>query len=147
MQTQKYIFVHGGLREKEVSENQAKGVFELTKFDAFMDNTAHVFDQYVIVGHWPVTLYNTSIQQLNPIINREKKIISIDGGCGVNKEGQLNLLIIPNINCSIDEISYMSYDEIPLVRALDSQTASDDPIHISWMNRKIKMLEKGEAYS
>lgn len=147
VETQNYIFVHGGLREKKTSDNESKGLFELTKFDAFMDNTPHSFDKYVIVGHWPVPLYNASIQQLNPIINRDKKIISIDGGCGVKKDCQLNLLVIPDINCSVDEISYVSYDETPTMIALEEQAASDDSVHISWLDRKIKILEKGDEFS
>lgn len=147
VETQNYIFVHGGLCERNVSDNQCKGVFELTKYDAFMDKTPHIFDKYVIVGHWPVPLYNSSVQQLNPIINREKRIISIDGGCGIKKECQLNLLIIPDISCPVDEISYISYDSIPTVIALDDQMASVDPIHISWVNRKINVIERGKEFS
>ena len=147
VETQNYIFVHGGLREKEVLDNENRGVFELTKFDAFMNNTPFVFDKYVIVGHWPVCLYSTSIQQLNPIVNRDKKIISIDGGCGLKKEAQLNLLLLPDIHCSADDIAYMSYDSIPTICALDDQKESEEPLCISWVNREIKMLEKGEEFS
>ncbi len=147
VETQNYIFVHGGLREKKVLDNQDRDVFELTKFDAFMTSTPHVFDKYVVVGHWPVSLYNNSIQQLNPIINHDKKIISIDGGCGVKKECQLNLLIIPDINCSTNEISCISYDEFPLIRALDDQKASESSIYISWLNRGIKTIERGKEFS
>lgn len=147
VETQNYIFVHGGLREKEVANNENKGLFELTKFNAFMTATPHTFDKYVVVGHWPVALYSTSVQQLNPIIDRNKKIISIDGGCGIKEEGQLNLLVIPDINCSVDEISYVSYDEKPTITALDKQVASDDPIHISWSNNEIMIIEKGEEFS
>lgn len=147
IETQNFIFVHGGLREKQVSDNIDKGIFELTKFDAFMDNTEHTFDKYVIVGHWPVCLYNNRIQQFNPIINEYKKIISIDGGCSVKKDGQLNLLIIPDINCSINEISYMSYEDVPCIKALESQKASENSIHISWIDNEIQIIDKGEDFS
>lgn len=147
IETQNYIFVHGGLREKQVSDNSDKGVLELTKYDAFAENTPHIFDKYVIAGHWPVVLYGNDVPQMNPVINREKKIISIDGGCGVKKDGQLNLLIIPDINCSVDEISYISYDGMPYVYALDNQEPSTDSIYISWINKEIRLLEKGEEFS
>ncbi len=147
VETQNYAFVHGGLREKEVSDNQSRNVFELTKFDAFMNSSPHIFDKYVIVGHWPVSLYNTSVQQLNPIINRDKKIISIDGGCGIKQGCQLNLIIIPDINCPIDEISHISYDELPVIRALDDQKASEDSINITWTDRRIKTIERGQEFS
>lgn len=147
VKTQSYTFVHGGLREKAPSDNRDKGVLELTKFDAFMANTPHTFDNYVIVGHWPVVLYSNSIQQMNPIINRDKKIISIDGGCGVKKEGQLNLLIIPDINCSVKELSYISYDSIHTITALEDQEASNNSIYISWLDREIRVISKDDEFS
>ena len=147
VETQKYIFVHGGLREKKVSDNSGKSVFELTKYDAFAENTPYAFDKYVIAGHWPVVLYGSDIPQMNPIIDRNKRIISIDGGCGVKKDGQLNLLIIPDISCSVNDISYISYDDIPTVCALDDQCPSAESIYISWLNKKIRILNKGEEFS
>lgn len=147
VETQKYVFVHGGLREKQVSDNLDKSIFDLTKYDAFAENTSDIFDKYVITGHWPVVLYDSDIPQMNPIINCDKKIISIDGGCGVKKEGQLNLLIIPDINCSVDDISHISYDEIPTGYALDNQSPSTESIYISWLNRGIRILNKSEEFS
>lgn len=147
VETQNFVFVHGGLRERNVSDNAYKSVLELTKYDAFADRTPFEFEKYVVVGHWPVPLYSSSIQQFNPIINYDKRIISLDGGCGIKKDGQLNLLIIPDINSSVDLISYMRYDELPSVTALDDQTESEDPIAISWADRKIKLIEKGEEFS
>ncbi len=38
IETQSFVFVHSGLRERRVSDNADKGIFELTKFDAFMEN-------------------------------------------------------------------------------------------------------------
>lgn len=147
VETQNYTFVHGGLREKHVNDNINKGVLELTKFDAFMNNTENVFGKYVIVGHWPVCLYNDRLQQFNPIIDKNKKIISIDGGCGVKKDGQLNLLIIPDIDCDINEISYISYDEIPAIYAAENQKASEDSLNITWLNNKIRIINKGDEFS
>ena len=147
VETQNFVFVHGGLRDKNVYDNEKRGIFELTKYDAFMSNTPHVFDKYVIVGHWPVPLYNGTVQQLDPIIDREKRIISIDGGCGVKKECQLNLLVIPDAGSSVDEISFTRYDEFPTVTASENQAGSGDSIHISWLNRGITMLERGEEFS
>ncbi|MCI8387964.1 MAG: hypothetical protein HFE63_05805 [Clostridiales bacterium] len=147
VETQDYIFVHGGLRERMVSDNAKYGLFDLLKYDNFMNKTSITFDKYVIVGHWPVSLYDGSIMQLNPIINRKKHIISIDGGCGIKTFGQLNLVIIPETGCDIDNITHMSTDELPLYRALDAQSASDDPINISWADNQIKLLERLNGYA
>lgn len=51
VETQKYIFVHGGLREQNLTDNKDRDVFELTKYDGFMSKTEHIFDKYVVVGH------------------------------------------------------------------------------------------------
>ncbi len=147
IETQKFVFVHGGLRTKKVLDNLNNSVMQLTKYDAFAENTQDIFDKYVVAGHWPVVLYSSDIPQMNPVINREKRIISIDGGCGVKKDGQLNLLIFPDINCSVDEISYISYDEIPFAYALENQNPSTDSVYISWVNREIRILNKGKEFS
>ena len=147
IETQNFIFVHGGLIERKFDDNQNSSFYSMTKYDAFMDKTPHVFDKYVVVGHWPVSLYNSKKQQLSPIINKEKKIISIDGGCGIKKEGQLNLLVIPNIDCDIDDIYNVYYDELSEITALGYQEGSGDGIHICWIDRKVTVLEKGEKYT
>lgn len=147
VETQNFVFVHGGLAEKDVEANKNRELFELLKRDAFMNSTEHKFDKYVIVGHWPVTLYGTEIPQYDPIINREKKIISIDGGCGIKDECQMNVLIIPDINCEPDDISYISYDELPVIHAVSAQKESADPVFINWLCRKIKIIERGEEFS
>ena len=51
------------------------------------------FRKWVAVGHWPVTLYDPSIQCSNPRVERDRRIISLDGGCVLKVDGQLNALI------------------------------------------------------
>lgn len=147
VETQSFVFVHGGLYEKEPSDNSRREAYELTKYDSFMSRTEQIFDKYVIVGHWPVNLYNDRIQQLNPVFDRKKHIISLDGGCGTKKYPQLNLLTIPDIFCSDDEIGYISCDGLSKIIALDPQSESENSLHINWLNRKIELLERGEEFS
>jgi len=147
VETQNYVFVHGGLAEKDVDANKDKDLFELLKRDAFMTGTKHHFDKYVVVGHWPVTLYGSAIPQFDPIFDQEKKIISIDGGCGIKDECQMNVLVIPDINCAPDDISFVSYDELPTIRALTAQKPSSDSLLINWLCRKIRIIERGEEFS
>lgn len=146
VETQNYIFVHGGLRDKHLGDNEKREASELLKYDYFM-NTQHCFDKYVVVGHWPVSLYCEKTPRTIPIINREKKIISIDGGCGIKEYGQLNLLVIPEIDRSIDDIYHISYDDMPVFRALTPQEESTDPIHIRWIDNTIKILERTEEFT
>lgn len=147
VETQSFVFVHGGLREKKVSDNRNWDSWALTKYDAFMTHTPHCFEKYVIVGHWPTALYASDVERLNPVMDHNKRIICIDGGCGTKEEGQLNLLVIPDIHSTADDISYISYDKFPLIRALENQTASQDSLYISWIDRDIRMLEHGEEFS
>lgn len=146
VETQNYIFVHGGLYEKNADDNCSRGLYEILRYGNFMD-TSVCFDKYVIAGHTPVSLYGGSIAQCNPMIDNEKKIISIDGGCGIKSFGQLNLLIIPEINCSIGDIYYVNHDELPVFRAVTPQEESANPVYIRWVDNKIKILEKAEETS
>ncbi len=147
VETQKYVFVHGGLWEKEIAENQKHDIFALTKYDGFADKTPHVFEKCVVTGHWPVALYSDSVQQYNPVYCKEKNILSIDGGCGIKDEGQLNLLVIPHIHCAPEETYHFSYDALPLIQAKKAQEASKDALFIRWTNREIRILERGEEFS
>ena len=144
----KYVFVHGGLREANPADNLQCDLYALTKYDAFMTSTPHTFENYVIVGHWPVNLYSETVQQLNPVIDYEKHIIAIDGGCGIKKEGQLNLLILPDLACDISEISVVTKDSLPRIRAGEAQTPiAGDSIHINWLTWKVELLERGDEFS
>ncbi len=147
VETDKYVFVHGGLREEKIAENGKHDVFALTKYDGFADKTPHMFEKCVVVGHWPVALYSGSVQQYNPVYCREKNILSVDGGCGIKSEGQLNLLVIPRMNCGIEESYHVSYDELPMIRAKEVQKASEESLFIRWTDREIRILERGEEFS
>lgn len=146
VETQDYVFVHGGLRDREVRDNGKRPLFELLKYDRFMD-TELCFDKYVVVGHWPVSNYGGKYPQANPLIDREKRIISIDGGCGLKANGQLNLLIFPEAGCDLDDVYVVSHDDLPVYLALTPQVESADSIHICWPDNEIRILEKGDEFS
>ena len=142
-----YIFVHGGLRSSVLSENVGIDAWSLLKFDSFL-TSAPSFDRYVVVGHWPVTIYNGRIANADPVVCEEKKIISIDGGCGLKTDGQLNLYVIPDIYSDSTENNYnVRYDTFPQIRALDMQKPSETSINIHWGDTDIILLEKGDEFS
>lgn len=146
LETQNYIFVHGGLPQKTLDNIESYNIYELLKYDNFMATDTH-FDKYIVAGHWPVTLYGEKIPQSDPLINTEKKIISIDGGCGLKEDGQLNLIEIPDISCDVSGIITHTYHEFPTYTALDSQTASEDSVNISWINNEIKEIETKDDFT
>ena len=130
-----FIFVHGGIsREDRLEELDA---YSCMKNDDFLGQGLS-FRKWVVVGHWPVTLYNSRIQCSAPIIDRERHIASIDGGCVLKLDGQLNALLIPDIHG--DEMSFALYDGLEPVTALDAQEASPDPINIRWSDSVVEEL-------
>jgi hypothetical protein len=72
-----------------------------------------------VTGHWPVVLYGENIVCANPIIDREHRIICLDGGCVLKDDGQLNAFIMPDIRCTdASSFSFMSYDPFPEAEVL-----------------------------
>lgn len=142
-----YIFVHGGLRSSVLSENVGIDAWSLLKYDSFL-TSAPSFDRYVVVGHWPVTIYNDKIANADPVVCEEKRIISIDGGCGLKTDGQLNLYVIPDIYSDSAEYNYnVRYDTFPQIRALDMQKSSEASLNIHWGDTDIILIEKGDEFS
>lgn len=144
IETQNYIFVHGGIPSDATDKFIGTDAFQYMKNDAFMEK-GFKFNKYIVVGHWPVTLYNDKIASSNPIIDKSRKIISIDGGCGLKRDGQLNGLIIPHIQSQ--DITFEFYDDFPVAFAKTPQEKSLDSINIRYSDNKIKILEKGEEFS
>ena len=103
------------------------------------------FDRWVIVGHWPVMLYGADTVCANPIIERERRIISIDGGCVLKDDGQLNALIIPR-NGS-EDFQSEHYDKFPVRRVRTGQRGSERSAYIRWGDNLVRILERGEEFS
>ena len=146
VETRDYIFVHAGLPCTELEEVKERDIYEVLKLDNFMASGLS-FEKYVIVGHWPVSIYNNRIMQTNPIIDQGHHIISIDGGCGLHMEGQLNMLMLPWAGCSTREITYTFCDDFERFKALSFQEGSKDSVNISYTDRKVRILEEGEEFS
>lgn len=142
LETEQFVFVHGGVPTLEHMEQLDS--WKCMKNDNFLGQ-GHSFSKYVVVGHWPVTLYHPDIPSSAPIIDREHKIISIDGACVLKVDGQLNALVIPDIDQP--EVSWQCYDGLPTVTALDAQQASADPVNIRWGRSKLELLQRGEELS
>ncbi len=141
IETEHYTFVHGGLPEGKPED---WGVWACMKNDNFM-RQGRSFDKWVIVGHWPVMLYSGDTACANPVIDRESRIISIDGGCILKDDGQLNALIIPH-NGSTD-FDFVAYDSFPVRRVKTAQEGSESSIYVRWGDNKVRVLERGEEFS
>lgn len=143
LDTQRFTFVHGGIPHERLDELEGKDAYPLLKYDNFYAEGLS-FEKYVTVGHWPAVLYSRNVPDFAPIIDRKRRIICLDGACGVKKEGQLNLLILPDVRS--DDFSLVTWDDLPVIRALDRQSGSDPEKarYISWSDHAVTLLRKGE---
>lgn len=139
IESEEYIFVHGGLPSMDFNSFEP---YDCMKYDDFMEKTTLNFDKYVITGHWPLNNYCHGIASQNPIINEEKRIIAIDGGCVVLSGGQLNAFIIEN-----GEFSFEAVDDLPKVTVKTPQSASFDPLTVCYQDRFLELISEGEEFS
>ena len=142
IETEHFIFAHAGVHaDKPLREHTAQ---ELVKYDNFLRSDER-FDKWVVVGHWPVVLYGESVVNANPIIDRKRHIISIDGGCVLKDDGQLNALVIPREDS--EDFSYVSYDPFPTATVLDEQPGGGRSYYIRWGDSRVRVLRRGEEFS
>ena len=137
-----FIFAHAAVFPGKPLEEHTIG--ELVKCDAFY-RLGYSFDKWVVVGHYPVMLYGDDIVSANPIIDRKRHIASIDGGCVLKDDGQLNCLLIPDING--DALDFTAYDPFPVRRVLEAQAPSRRSAYIRWGDSSVQVLERGEEFS
>lgn len=134
-----YLLVHGGVpRETELDSLVA---FDCMKNDHFWEQGRR-FQRWVIAGHTPVTLYREDIPSAAPIIDEESHIISIDGGCTLKVDGQLNALRLPDD--PKEGFDVVSFDGFPAVTALEGQEPSATSVNIRWGHSDLEVLERGE---
>ncbi len=136
VETPDYVFVHGGVPSYE--DMESLNAWHCMKNDDFLAQ-GHAFSKYCVVGHWPVTLYREDVPNCNPLLLGERKIASIDGGCGIKNWGQLNALILPPDPDGA--FTLVSYDDLPLYTAGEAQEPSQDPVTVRWVDNLVETLE------
>ena len=141
LEMERYIFVHGGLPTDDLEKVVGEEAEGFLKNDCFMKK-GHQFSKYMVVGHWPVCLYHDTKESLAPIFSKNQNIISIDGGCGVKRSGQLNALLLPGPDAAMEEISWISYDEFPKVAAKECQESKAATIDIKYFSSKVELVEE-----
>lgn len=146
LETQRMIFVHGGIPHERLDTLVGTDAFPVLKFDDFY-HAGLSFRKWVVVGHWPAVLYSKTYPDYRPLIDRQRHIISLDGACGVKEEGQLNLLILPD--CDSEDFTLVTQDHLPTIVALDAQEGSppDEALYVCWSDRWVTVLQKGEEMS
>ena len=146
LESRRFIFVHGGIPHERLDELAGKDAYPLLKYDGFYCEGLS-FRKYVVVGHWPAVLYSPTYPDFGPLIDRERRIVCLDGACGVKHEGQLNLLAVSNEDS--DDFTLTTQDHLPIIRALEDQSASPEAsaVFICWSDRWVDIVEKGEEMS
>ncbi len=142
LETERFVFAHAGMTPgKPLREHTPD---ELNRIDRFLDRDMR-FDRWLIVGHYPVVLYGENTVCANPIIDREKRVVSIDGGCVLKDDGQLNALIIPDRNS--EDFSFTAFDPFPERTVLDDQAEGPRSWYIRWGDSTVRVLERGTEFS
>lgn len=142
IETERFIFAHAAADPaKPLSEHTAG---DLLHCDRFMDLRRR-FSKWLIVGHCPVVLYGEDRVCANPIVDRDCRVVSIDGGCVLKDDGQLNALVIPDR--SSDDFSFVAYDAFPQRRVLSDQAEGERSYYIRWGDSAVSVLRRGEEFS
>lgn len=139
-----YLFVHGGVPTDCLEELAGTPAKPWLKNDAFWKQGV-AFERYTVVtGHWPVCLYR-DVEDFSPLFDRERRIICMDGGCGVKRAGQLNGLILPKGDAAMEEITWMSHDDFPVVTAGEARPGKAAGLHVNYFDSAVELLaERGD---
>ena len=138
LESDKYIFVHGGIPRGETLESA--GPWRCMKINSFYAARPH-FKKWVVTGHTPVCLYGTSTISAVPIVDPACRVASIDGGCVLKDDGQLNALIIRR-----GKFTSEWYDPFPSGRALDAQKKGARSAYIRWGDNAVEPVELGREW-
>ena len=141
-QAGRFTFAHAAVYPDRPLEAHTVG--ELLRCEAWY-KLGYRFDNWVVVGHYPVMLYFDDIVCANPIIDHQRHIACIDGACVLKDDGQLNCLIIPDIMG--DDVSFEAYDPFPVRTVLSDQAAKERSAYIRWGDSRVQVLEHGEEFS
>ena len=141
--TPQFLFAHGGITTSvdALEGNTAWGVMKSDFFYNRCVEEGRAFPKYLIVGHMPTPNYCRSIGNCSPLLDRERRILNIDGGT-IRPGGQLNLLIVPPEER--ERFSFLSTDDLPEAIATGTQEPSADPIHLIWTDPFRILKEEGE---
>ena len=143
-------FVHAGVKPGDLYTQDKDYCLAAKSFGkrAFPVSKEHPeqiyrFEKPLIVGHWPTSNYRETIIDINPYINHDTNVYSIDGGNSMKKWQQINYLIFEKDGTIVSG----SFDTLPKIKVLEGQTSEEEPITLTFPNTFIEIREKGEKKS
>ncbi len=140
--TPNLLFVHGGIPSEDRMEEL--DAWRCMKNDDFALQDV-CLSKWCVVGHTPATLYHPQVPCANPFILAEKRLVSIDGGCSIKPDGQLNLLVLKDGRDT--DFHFISADNLSSVTAADPQSPSPHSVNIRWGHNILELLEEGVEFS
>ncbi|GEN46144.1 metallophosphoesterase [Alkalibacillus haloalkaliphilus] len=139
-ETEQSIIIHAGLNET-LEQTDEKAALTTSSFY----EKGHSEQKIVIVGHWPVSNYRINdISSNNPLIDYDKRIIAIDGGNKIKRDGQLNALIIED-----DHFSYRFVDSLPYQSYIQRDYTPTQPIKgtVSYPHFEVSIIKEEENFT
>lgn len=144
LESEHYIFVHGGIPgEDSLQHPELLEDWTCMKNDDFV-NQGHTFRRWCVVGHWPATLYRKDYPCANPLVSPQQHIVSIDGGCSIKRDAQLNALHLPAVPDG--NFIWTAYDPLPVAVAESFQAPSSSPINIRFWDNALRILQRGDEF-
>ena len=141
-ETKEFIVIHAGIEDiKDWKQTEEKTALYA---QAFYEQ-GHQADKLVIVGHWPVVNYRAQqVSSNNPLIDFDKKIIALDGGNQIKKDGQLNALIIDNGMYSFTYVDELT-EEMSVQK--DHKDSSKRIGTVTYPNYEMKIIKEDEFFT
>ncbi len=134
----KLVLVHAGIND---INNIPKNAIDVLKYDRFYE-LGNKQEKIMIVGHYPTRNYRNDVFCCNPIFDYDKKIFSIDGGNHVCKGGQINFVILDNINDF--HFSYERFDHYPkyVIKEDIYYNSSSKKLSLNFIDNEIDILSE-----
>jgi len=100
-----------------------------------------------VVGHLPTSNQYANAINNDIIIDKQKRIISIDGGTGVKSISQLNALIITGDGDRF-KLSKEYIQPLPLYQAVVDVNVEKQVVNkVAWPNFEVEVLKQGKLFS
>ncbi|WP_409294151.1 metallophosphoesterase [Peribacillus sp. SCS-26] len=144
IETEDFIFVHAGIENcEDWRETPRMAALTMPEFLG----GSHMAEKVVVVGHWPVSNYPFVHTGQNPYIDREKKIIAIDGGNVLKQTGQLNALII-QYKDGVPRYSHAYADSLPTLEVQEDFYA-DIAMQgaVKYPDYDLEILQRGKDFT
>lgn len=135
------IFVHGGYDE---SFDIEKEEIKYLKYDDY-NKYSEINKKTVIVGHWPTCNLRCDRETNIPMFNERKRIVSIDGGTGIKKTGELNALIITKQDGENPRFNYIQTNDFTKKIIIKSHKfKQEDRVFVSYPDMEFDVIRRGE---